>query len=124
MNNHDEGLGGSIGIYALAMLGALALFALPAYWATSPTVYENPGVTASRLPGGPAYLNRPAEFPLAVLRTQQIVDPTMLAELNAKSATTSPTKRATRAAHRSYAQARDINADDNQPARRSFFSLF
>jgi hypothetical protein len=123
MNNTDEGLGLSIAVYALAMLGGLALFALPVYWATSPTVYENPGVTASRLPGGPAYANHPAEFPLAVLKREQIVDQKMLAELSAKSEKRSVTAR-TRSTHRSYAQARDTDSDAHRPTQHSFFSLF
>jgi hypothetical protein len=122
MNNNDQGMGLSVAVYALAMLGGLALFVLPVLWASGATVYENPAVKTVRLPGGPAYAHQ-AQFPLAVLKQQQIVDQTALNELNAKSAQKAPAPhRVARAAHRSYAQASE---DDGQrPARRSFFPWF
>jgi hypothetical protein len=124
MNNADsEGLGLSIAVYALAMVCGLALFVLPVYWANSPAVYKNPGVTASTLPGGPSYANRPGEFPLAMLHRQQIVDPAMLVELNAK-AQKEPPRRVHRATQRSYAQARDTDESERRAPPRPFFSLF
>ena len=126
MYKSDEGLGLSVAAYALALICGLALFVLPVYWLNSPTVYENPGVTAARLPGGPAYANHPAEFPLAKLQDQQIVSAAMLAELNANAKKEKPVRRASRpASNRTYAQAQHDDAPDYRPARRSlFFSLF
>ena len=83
MNNSDQGLGLSVAIYAVALVCGLALFVMPVVWANGPRVYDNPGVGASRMPGGPAYAHR-SGFPLAKLQEQQIVSPAMLAELNAK----------------------------------------
>ena len=123
MNHNDQGMGLSLAVYAAAMLGGLALFILPVLWATGTTVYENPGVKAAGLPGGPVYASHRGQFPLAILKHQQIVDQTALNELNAKSGQKTPAPhRVARAAHRSYAQASE---DDGQrPARRSFFPWF
>ena len=123
MNHNDQGMGLSVAVYAAVMLGALALFVLPVLWLSSGTVYENPGAKAAALPGGPAYASHRAQFPLAVLKKQQIVDQTALNELNAKSPQKAPTPhRAARTAHRSYAQASE---DDGQrPTRKSFFPWF
>ena len=127
MNNSDEGMGLSVVVYAIAMVCGLALFALPVVWANSARVYDNPGVTAIRSPGGPAYASRPAEFPLANLDSDQIVSPAMLAELNAptKSKKGKPQRTARTSAppHRSYAQVQDEPVEQ-RPARRSFFSFF
>ena len=127
MNNSDEGMGLSVVVYAIAMLCGLALFVLPVVWANSARVYDNPGVTAMRSPGGPAYASRPAEFPLANLREEQIVSPAMLAELNATTKTKKEkpqrTARPSSPSHRSYAQVQDDPAEQ-RPARRGFFSFF
>jgi hypothetical protein len=126
MNHNDEGLGLSVAIYAFAMVCGLGLCVLPIYWANSPTVYDNPGVTALHRPGGPSYGNEHAEFPLARLHRQQIVSPSMLAELNAKAQKQAPAVRhASRPARRSYAQAQDTDVSEPRPASRLFpFSLF
>ena len=120
-------MGLSVVVYAIAMVCGLALFALPVVWANSARVYENPGATAMRSPGGPAYANRKAQFPLANLKEEQIVSPAMLAELNAKTKTTKEkpqrTARSSAPSHRSYAQVQDEPAEQ-RPARRSFFSFF
>ena len=123
MNHNDQGMGLSLAAYVIAMLGGLALFVLPVLWATGARVYENPGVKAASLPGGSAYANHRAQFPLALLKQQQIVDQTALNQLNAKTAQKAPAPhRVARATHRSYAQASE---DDGQPpARRSFFPWF
>ena len=79
-----------------------------------------------RSPGGPAYANRQAQFPLANLQEEQIVSPAMLAELNAKAKKEKPqhTARTSSPSHRSYAQAQDEPAEQQRPARRGFFSFF
>jgi len=127
MNNSDQGMGLSVVVYAIAMVCGLALFALPVVWANSARVYDNPGVTALRSPGGPAYAYRNAQFPLANLQETQIISPAMLAELNAKSPAAKKEKpqrtARTAPAHRSYAQVQDEPAEQ-RPARRGFFSFF
>jgi hypothetical protein len=120
MNHNDQGMGLSLAAYVIALLGGLALFVVPVLWASGATVYENPGVKAA---GAPAYANHRAQFPLAMLKRQPIVDQTALNELNAKSAQKAPApRRVARAVHRSYAQASE--EDGQRPARRSFFPWF
>jgi hypothetical protein len=128
MKHSDEGMGLSVVVYAIAMVCGLALFVLPVVWANSARVYENPGVTALGSPGGPAYANRRAQFPLANLQQEQIVSPAMLAELNAKAkAKKEKPQRVVRTSsppNRSYAQVHDEPAEQQRPARRSFFFSF
>jgi hypothetical protein len=126
MKNSDEGMGLSVVVYAIAMVCGLTLFVLPVVWANSARVYDNPGVSALRTPGGPAYASRRAEFPLANLQEEQIVSPAMLAELNASTKTKKekPAQRSARTTgSRSYAQMQDEPAEQ-RPARRGFFSFF
>jgi hypothetical protein len=128
MNNSDEGLGLSVAVYAFALLCGLGLVVLPVYWANSARVYENPGVAA--VPNGPAYASRHSEFPLAKLQSKPIVSAAMLAEFNAKAKKDDkPVRRASRPAHRSYAQAQVQAQSQAEPAERRhyrpfFFSLF
>jgi hypothetical protein len=126
MKNSDEGMGLSVVVYAIVMVGGLALFVLPVMWANGARVYENPGVTALRTPGGPAYANRQAQFPLANLKEEPIVSPAMLAELNAsgsKKEKPQRTARSSTSSHRSYAQVQDEQTEQ-RPQRRGFFSFF
>jgi len=123
MSHNDQGIGLSVAVYALAMIGGLTLFVLPILWASGATVYANPTVKSVALPGGPRYAHRQAEFPLVMLKQQQIVDQTALNELNANSPRkAAPSHRVARAAHRNYAQATET--DEQRPARRPFFSWF
>jgi hypothetical protein len=126
MTNNDEGMGLSVAIYALAMICGLALVVGPVYWANSTTVYENPGVAALKSPGGLSYTSRRTEFPIATLKSQQIVSPEMLAELDAKAKKEKPVRRASSSSttHR-YAQADHDAPAEQRPARRpSLFSFF
>ena len=122
-------MGLSVVVYAIAMMCGLALFVLPVLWLNSPRAYENPGMTALRTPGGPAYASRQRDFPLANLRSEPIVSPAMLQELKAGANTQKEkprrtvTARAPAPAHRSYAQMQDEPAEQ-RPARRGFFSFF
>jgi hypothetical protein len=125
MADSDEGLGLSVLVYALAMVCGLAVVVLPVYWANSARVYDNPGVTALRSPGGPTRSHR-AEFPLAKLQSPQIVSAAMLAELNADSKKAKPVRHASRPSHRSYAQAQPQPepVERRESRRPFFFSLF
>jgi hypothetical protein len=124
MNQSDQGMGLSVVVYAIAMMCGLALFVMPVIWANSARVYDNPGVTAANVPGGPARRDHPSQYPLASLHAQQIVSPAMLAELNAKVKKEKPrrTARAAEPAPR-YAQAQEEPAEQ-RPARRPFFFSF
>ena len=126
MNNSDEGMGLSVAVYAIVMVCGLALFVMPVIWANGARVYDNPGVSAARLPGGPVRMTGRSEFPLATLHSQQIVSPAMLAELNAKTAKDKPqrTARTHAPSHRSYAQVQDEPAEQRPARRPSFFSFF
>jgi hypothetical protein len=137
MDDSDQGLGLSVAVYALALLCGLAVVVLPVYWANAPAVYDNPGVSAARLPGGPIASHR-ADFPLAKLQSKPIVSEAMLAEFNAKSIKTKkaekPVRRASNRpapshrnyaqAQRDYAQAQRDETPDYRPRRPFFFSLF
>jgi hypothetical protein len=85
-SNEAEGLGLSVLIYLTAIVGGLALFAVPAYLATAPQVYANPPLLrANPLLNGPVIGERDVgPAPLAVLKHSIIVDPKFVASLNAK----------------------------------------
>jgi len=122
MRNADEGLGLSLLVYFGVMVAVLAIVAVPIYWLNGPTIYPNPQLAAANAaPGGPLYEHRERrEFPLAVLKSQPIVDAAMLAQVNAKAA--KPARTASRPA-RHYAQAPESDTPE-RPARRPFFSFF
>lgn len=82
-----EGLGLSLVIYMAAIAGALAVAALPVYLANRPQVYENPPLArANPLLNGPIVGNRVSTgVPLAMLKREIIVDPAIIAALNAKA---------------------------------------
>lgn len=82
----DEGLGGSVAIYAGAVLGVLGVIAVPIYFAVSPQVYENPPLEPlDPLLQGPIIGNRVSTpMPLAYLKHEVLVDPKYVAELNAR----------------------------------------
>jgi hypothetical protein len=125
MNNSDQGMGLSVAIYAVAMMCGLALFVLPVVWANGARVYDNPGVAAAHLPGGPVRADHGGAYPLAALQSPPIVSSAMLAELNAtEKKEKPPVRHASRPARRSYAQAQDEPAEQQRPARRSFFFSF
>jgi hypothetical protein len=124
MKHSDEGMGLSVAVYAIAMMCGLALFVLPVMWANGARVYDNPGVAAAHLPGGPIRADNRSEYPLASLHTQQIVSPAMLAELNTKARKEKPAVRhASRPALQHYAQA-DREDEAPTPHRRRGFFLF
>lgn len=82
----NEGLGGSVAIYAGAILGVLGLIAVPIYVAVSPQVYDNPPIEPlDPLLQGPIIGNRVSTpMPLAHLNQEVLVDPKYVAELNAR----------------------------------------
>ncbi len=84
--SESEGLGLSVLIYASAIFGTLAVVAVPIYLAVKPQVYENPPlVRADPLLNGPIVGYRVStRVPLAILKRETILDPKIVAALNAK----------------------------------------
>src|SRR5665213_492337 len=117
MNPSDsEGLGLSVLIYMAAILGGLALIAGPVYLVNRPQVYENP-----RLPTIGPLSSGSARVPLALLKHEPIVDPKIVAALNAKTKKTEPHRTTHQVAERS----RGTPVAELQPEpRRPTFFLF
>ncbi len=85
-SSQSEGLGLSLALFMGAILGVLALLAVPVWLAARPVVYDNP-VLAKRDPllNGPIVGHRDDRaIPLAMLKHQQLIDPKVVAALNAK----------------------------------------
>lgn len=98
----SEGLGLSVLVYLGAILGALALLAVPAYYATRAEVHANPPLAqADPLLNGPIVGDRLAgRFPLARLQRQTLVDPETVALLAPKAKKSEPTRAVARPAPR------------------------
>ncbi|HEY5380533.1 MAG TPA: hypothetical protein VIJ78_13495 [Pseudolabrys sp.] len=124
MNPSDsEGLGLSVLIYMAAILGGLALIAGPVYLVNRPQVYENPRLArADPLLNGPIVGKRVStRVPLALLKHEPIVDPKIVAALNAKTKKTEPHRTTHQVAERS----RGTPVAELQPEpRRPTFFLF
>lgn len=124
--SETEGLGASLAIYLAAIVGTLALVAVPVYLANAPEVYENaPLARSDPLLNGPIIGNRvPSGLPVALLKMEPVVDPATLAVLNAKEKkqTVTPHSPQQRTVHR----ASGTPVADLQPERprRSSFFLF
>ncbi len=88
MNDSDnDGLGLSVALYAGAILVVLAALAVPTYLAIKPEVYDNPPLArADPLLNGPIVGNRVStRVPLVRLKQEVLIDPAILATLNAKA---------------------------------------
>jgi hypothetical protein len=125
MNNSDsEGLGLSMLIYAGAIVVALTTITVPVYYANTAQVYDNPPPPpADPLLNGPIIGDRePARHPLAILKHRVIVDPKVVAALNAK------VKKATPEPHvAEHVERRPVNVSRSEPRpepRHSTFFLF
>lgn len=121
--DETEGLGLSVLIYVAAIFGGLAVLGLPIYLALKPTVYDNPPLAqADPLLNGPVIGARQvARAPLAMLKHRVIVDPEVVAALNAKIKQPAPHvshQTAQRPRGQSVAENRDM---PQRPA--SFFQL-
>jgi hypothetical protein len=129
MNTSDsEGLGLSVLVYLGAVLGALALLAVPAYYATRAEVHQNPPLAQSNpLLNGTVIIDRLAtRFPLELLQRQNLADAETVATLKAKTAKKAePTPRvAARATRRvSGTPMAELQTERNRPAMFPF-SLF
>jgi len=91
----------SVLIYALAIAFGLALFVVPIYLASRPTVVENAGAPAATVDPTLVDHSGRARFPVAHLKEQEIVDPDTAAELTAK-AKVSDEERDGRREHRTH----------------------
>ncbi|MDI1345082.1 MAG: hypothetical protein PSV22_13405 [Pseudolabrys sp.] len=100
--SESEGLGLSVLLYLGAIVGALALLAVPTYYATRAEVHANPPLArADPLLNGPIIGDRlTGRFPLAMLQRQTLVDAETVALLKPKAKKSEPTRVAARQAHR------------------------
>lgn len=117
----SEGLGLSLLVYMGAILGALALLAVPVYVATKPQVYGNPPLaSANPLLNGPIVGERVAgRLPVAVLQRQAIGDAESAKWLTAGSRKTQPGAPAThRTVRRDAAISNGIPVAELQNGRR------
>jgi len=124
-----EGLGGSVAIYMGAIAGALGLLAIPVYLAVAPQVYENqPPEPLDPLLNGPIVGSRVSTpMPLAHLKHEAIVDPKLIAELNAtaKKGGSARQQRAHETVHRTPTHDRGpAVAELPEQRERSGFFLF
>lgn len=124
----SEGLGFSVAIYIAAVACVFVLIAVPVYWANGPTVYDNPPLARSGpLMNGPVVGRQVSSaVPLIMLKREAIVDPAILAGLNAKAE--KQTAKPRHAPNKGAPRATGTPVADLQPdrPRRSFFpfSLF
>ena len=122
-SSDSEGLGLSLLAYMAAIIGALALFALPVYWAAQPTVIDNPPLARGSVNGLVISYRDPTAVPLALLKKQTIAEPAIVAALNAKVA-----KSAQNASRRIAQRPKATSLAEVQPERQRQpffpFSLF
>jgi hypothetical protein len=120
----DEGLGTSLLVYVGALLGALGLILWPVYYANEPIVLDNVNSATVHEILAP----RSDNFPLALLKHNDIVTPATLATLDAKLQD-GKSQHVTAVSHRTAPRARTENSVaglmPERPARSFFpFSLF
>jgi hypothetical protein len=126
VSSESEGLGLSVLIYMAAILGALAAIAVPVYIANAPQVYENPKLARSDpLLGSPIVGDRgPTRVPLAMLKHETIVDPAILASVNAKSKAVATAHPATRAVAQRSRGTPVADLQPEPPRHNFFLNLF
>jgi hypothetical protein len=112
MNSRDEGLGFSVLIYLAALLCGIAVFAVPLYLASRPTVIDNASVqTVDKTLAARA---DKTVFPVAHLKHETIVNPATLAAVNAEA------EKAEQAHRPPIHTARRVYEPRREPIRRSF----
>ena len=125
--SESEGLGLSLLLYIGAILGALAVLAVPVYVATKPQVYENPPLaSANPLLNGPILGARAAgRAPVATLQRQAISDAESAKWLTARNRKAEPAPRvAVRAAQRATVAQDEPAAAELQTKRRTRVAIF
>jgi hypothetical protein len=128
-SEHDQGLGVSIAIYMVAMVCGLALFVLPVLLVNWPGKGVNVGMAAYQQPPGTLLIPKPARYSslLVYLKHDDIVDPALLADMNAKvKELEKPQRLASRTGQRVRSTAPPANLRYAQPvnSNRSFFTFF
>ena len=118
--SQSEGLGLSLLVYAAAIVGVLIAVGLPVYLANAPQVYDNPPLAkADPLLNGPIIGERvSARVPLARLRRETIVDPSVVKKLNAKAE--KPARHPVRQAERRTKRT-PVAELRNEPKHETFF---
>ena len=116
-------------LYAGIIVGALTALAVPVYFATKPQVFDNPPMAEhDPLLNSPIIGERETvRRPLAVLKHRVIVDPKMVAALNAEAKQAAPVRHAATEAPAHIAEHRSSGSSvaDLQPEpRHSTFFLF
>jgi hypothetical protein len=128
-SEHNQGLGVSVAIYLVALVCGLALFVLPVLVISGPSKFENAGMAAYEPPPGTLLIPQRARNagPLAVLQHDDLVDPALAAELNAKAKKTEkPHQLASGVGQWVHPKAPPAGMRYAQPANsgRPYFSLF
>jgi len=119
----SEGLGLSVLLYLGAIVGALALLAVPAYYATRAEVHANPPLAqADPLLNGPIIGDRlTGRFPLAMLQRQTLVDAETVALLKPKAKKSEPARIAARPARRAAGTpVAELQTERSRPAMFPF----
>ena len=125
--SESEGLGLSLLVYLGAILGALAVLAVPVYVAIKPQVYDNPPLAASNpLLNGPIVGERvTGRAPVASLQRQAIADAETAKWLTARNRTAEPAPRAAQRVAQRPALAHDEPAAaELQAKRRTRIAVF
>ncbi|MGI8524978.1 MAG: hypothetical protein ACR2K5_02180 [Pseudolabrys sp.] len=120
-----QGLGLSLSLYLVALIGGLLLFASPVYWLNAGTKLHNPGVAAYVPPPGATLIRKrdPNVMELSVLKHDDVVDATQLAAISAKSKSAQVAERQRRVVQRHRAPT-DRYAAQPAPHGGFFFGLF
>ena len=89
-----DGLGLSVAIYMAAILGTMAVLAVPVSMAVGPQVYANPPLDPpDPLLNGPIVGKRvTSPVPVALLKKPVLADPAVVAELNARTRQAKPAR--------------------------------
>ena len=123
----SDGLGLSLRVYLGAIVGVLAVLAVPVYVATKPQVYDNPPLASPNpLLNGPIVGERFAgRAPVAVLQRQAIADAETAKWLTARNRKAEPAPRvAARTAQRPIVTADQPAPADVQTRRRTRIAVF
>jgi hypothetical protein len=128
MKSHrDQGLGGSLLLFGVALLGGLMLIAMPVYLFSGGTRLTNPGLAAYEPPPGASLIRRrdPKTLELANLARDEIVDAKQIAAASAKSKPAERTRTAKATSPRSRGQSSVADMRYAEPPSRGlFFGLF
>lgn len=125
LSEHD-GLGLSLAIYMGAIVATMGVLAVPLYMALGPQVYENPRPEPlDPLLNGPIVGQRVSTaIPVALLKHEPLVDPKVVAALNAKSEGAEPGRHQAAQHPPVHRRPAAAVAEAREPPQRSGFSVF